>query len=36
MPKSIQSADQTWTGTLNPHPWTLLLSHTVSHTLMSA
>lgn len=35
MPKSIQS-DQTWTGTLSPHPGTLLLSHTVSHALMSS
>lgn len=35
MSKSIQS-DQTWTGTLGPHPRTLLLSHTVSHTLTAS
>lgn len=35
MSKSIQS-DQTWTGTLGPHPRTLLLGHTVSHTPMAS
>lgn len=28
--------DQTWMGTLSPHPLTLLLNYTVSHTLMAS